>query len=87
MGTEPPQPLLWFHQGLTYHADYDAVLDAHIVQSIEAANVRTVVIEKESFFGTEARLSHFSLLAAHIYEHYELSLECGNFHIFKRLKS
>jgi hypothetical protein len=62
VGQEPPQPLVWFHPGLTYPTSYDAGLDRRIVAELERHGVRAVVIESVSFLGTEKRLSHFPLL-------------------------
>ena len=61
-GAEPPQPLLWFHRGLTYPTQYDEELDRRIVRELVRHRVRYVVVESVSFLGTEKRLSHFPLL-------------------------
>jgi hypothetical protein len=66
VGTEPPQPLVWFHQGLTYPRDYDAALDRRVVDALERNRVRLLVFERVSFLGTEKRLAHFPLLAAYL---------------------
>jgi hypothetical protein len=59
VGQEPPQPLLWFHRGLTYPEARDAALDRRIVAEIERRGVRTVVVERASWLGTKARLGDF----------------------------
>lgn len=61
-GAEPPQPLVWFHRGLTHPTQYDEELDRRIVGELVRHRVRYVVVESVSFLGTEKRLSHFPLL-------------------------
>jgi len=61
-GAVPPQPLVWFHRGLTYPTTYDVELDRRIVRELERHGVRYLVYESVSFLGTEKRLSHFPLL-------------------------
>ena len=65
-GAMPPQPLVWFHQGLTYPTQYDPALDRRVVEALERHGVRLVVIERVSFMGTERRLKHFPLLLAYV---------------------
>lgn len=65
-GVEPPQPLVWFHRGLTYPAEYDVELDRRVVRELRRHGVRYVVIERVSFLGTEKRLSHFPLLGQYL---------------------
>lgn len=65
-GVVPPQPLVWFHPGLTYPTAYDVELDRRIVRELERHGVRYVVIESVSFLGTEKRLSHFPLLREYL---------------------
>jgi 4-amino-4-deoxy-L-arabinose transferase-like glycosyltransferase len=62
VGTSSPQPLLWFHKGLTYPQKYDEQLDAWIVDSLKKAKVDTIVMEEVSWFTTASRLNDFPLL-------------------------
>lgn len=62
----PPQPLVWFHPGLTYPTRYDEALDRRVVSDLERHGVRLVVIERVSFLGTEKRLGHFPQLRAYL---------------------
>jgi hypothetical protein len=66
VGVEPPQPLVWFHRGLTYPRTYDVELDRRIVRELERHGVRYVVLERVSFLGTEKRLSQLPLLGAYL---------------------
>lgn len=66
VGAPPPQPLLWFHPGLTYPRGGDPRLDRWIVAELERRGVSTVVLEEVSWFGTDRRLADFPRLAAWI---------------------
>ena len=65
-GKIPPQPLLWFHRGLTFPKDGDSELDAWIVGALEKNKVDMVVLEEVSWFGTYITLKRFPLLAQYI---------------------
>lgn len=82
-GQEPPQPLLWFHPGLTYPHRYDAELDRRVVDGLERHGVRYVVLESVSFLGSEKRLSHFPLLRAYL-ERFRAARRFGIFEILER---
>lgn len=62
VGVPSPQPLLWFHPGLTYPRGGDPGLDRWIVRELERHGVATVVLEEVSWLGTEPRLDDFPLL-------------------------
>jgi uncharacterized membrane protein SirB2 len=84
LGVPSPQPLVWFHEGLTYpSADHDdPSLDAWIVSDLKENQVRVVVIEQESHFHTERRLEDFPLLQAYLAEHFELDETIGIFELY-----
>ncbi len=84
LGVPSPQPLVWFHEGLTYPgADhYDPGLDAWLVSDLEKNQVRVVLIEQESHFHTERRLEDFPLLQTYLDEHFELDETIGIFEIY-----
>lgn len=84
VGTPSPQPLLWFHKGLTYPAVYSEPLDRKIVHSLEEHGVSHIVLERESFFGTQARLDDFPHLKRFIAEEFTLSESIGIFQIHRR---
>jgi len=44
-GTNPPQPILWFHQGLTHSKENNAELDEWVVSSLIKNKISAVVIE------------------------------------------
>lgn len=78
-----PQPLLWFHKGLTYPAYYDKSIDNWIVQSLKKNNVKIIVIEKYSWFGTEERLRDFPLLISYIEKNFIGVNQIGIFSIYR----
>lgn len=80
----PPQPLLWFDEGLTYPREYDPVIDRRIVKSLEENNVDTIVLEEESFWGTEKRLGHFPLLKSYIDGKFEKVKQFGIFAVHEK---
>jgi hypothetical protein len=57
-----PQPLLWFHRGLTYRLGGDPALEDRILRALARAGIRTVVFEEPSWHGTETRLADFPRL-------------------------
>ncbi|MFP3938985.1 MAG: hypothetical protein ACLF0P_01640 [Thermoanaerobaculia bacterium] len=69
LGRPSPQPLLWFHPGLTYPRDDGPVrraLDRRLVASLADRGVETVVLERTSWLGTAARLADFPLLRGYL---------------------
>ncbi|MFN0054069.1 MAG: ArnT family glycosyltransferase [Planctomycetales bacterium] len=85
LGQPSPQPLLWFHKGLTYPEEYDETLDRWIVESLKARNVELVVLQEDSWFGTSAELlDDFPRLYQMIDEEFELLKVIGSFEVRKR---
>ncbi len=78
-----PQPLLWFHKGLTYPYSYDKSLDNWIVESLKKNNVKIIVIEESSWFGTEERLRDFPLLISYIEKNFIGVNKIGIFSIYR----
>jgi hypothetical protein len=94
LGVAPPQPIPWFHRGLTYPKDYAADIDRWIVDSLKSAEIRTVVVELESFrpeLGTSApahsaplELGDFPLLGQYMSGEFEQKREIGFFAIYEK---
>ncbi len=82
LGKEPPQPLLWFHKGLTYPQNYSAALDRWIVSDLQRHGVKIVVIERVSFMGTRSRLGDFKLLSSYIKENFVKKESVGIFDVY-----
>lgn len=79
-----PQPLLWFHQNLTYPFDYDADLDQWVIDDLIQNEVGIVVLEQQSFSGTNERLNHFPRLESFIDQEFDRVATIGNFLILER---
>jgi len=77
-----PQPLVWFHPGLTYSKKYDPVLDDWVVSNLEKNDVRIIIIEQESWFNTKDRLADFPLMETFISENFAIEKQIGNFIIY-----
>jgi len=82
LGVPSPQPLVWFHPGLTYSKIYDPELDAWIVSDLKENQVRIIVIEEYSWFLTEERLDDFPQLKSFITDHFIIDQQIGNFIIY-----
>lgn len=79
-----PQPLLWFDPALTYNPQANKALDERIVESLNAAHVDVIIIERVSWLGTEMRLQDFPLLAEYMRTKFSLLKTIGNFDILGR---
>ena len=82
LGVPSPQPLVWFHPGLTYSKIYDPELDAWIISDLKENQVRIIVIEENSWFLTEERLDDFPQLKSFITDHFIIDQQIGNFIIY-----
>ncbi|MBN8548959.1 MAG: hypothetical protein J0M12_06565 [Deltaproteobacteria bacterium] len=80
-GKPSPQPLLFFHRGLTYPPEYDVAVDSWIVESLIANQVGVVVLEQKSFFGTAKRLADFPLLESFLSSNFSEYRQIGPFKI------
>jgi hypothetical protein len=83
-GRTPPQPLLWFHQGLTYPRDPTPWLDRLLVQSLHERRVEYVVLESVSLRGTDKQLAHFPALDRYLRGGFEPVREFGIFRVLRR---
>ena len=70
LGRPSPQPLLWFHKGLTFPRKYDGQLDAEIVSSLIKNNVRIVVFEEVSWMNSFATLKSFPRLDRYLHKRF-----------------
>ncbi len=82
-GQPAPQPLLWFHKGLTYSTKYDEELDRSIVSALQRSGIKTVVIEQVSFFGTQPRLDDFPQLKHYIHGQFRHVRNIGLFELWE----
>ncbi len=84
LGSPSPQPVLWFHKGLTYPGNYDPSLDEWIVKDLKKNKVEIVVQEDCSWSGNEEMLNSFSLLKKFLKENFEKTSHIGIFSIYKK---
>lgn len=80
----PPQPLVWFHHGITFPKDYDESLDLAIVQALREADVRTAVVEEVSFIGTHLTLPELPHLEDFLRNEFRVSARYGIFEVLER---
>ncbi|MFH1772554.1 MAG: hypothetical protein ABH872_07025 [Candidatus Omnitrophota bacterium] len=79
-----PQPLVWFHRGLTYPFDYDVKVDNWIVGGLKNNSIEFIIIEEDSFIGSQKRLSHFPELARYISSKFTKDRSFGIFSVYRR---
>jgi 4-amino-4-deoxy-L-arabinose transferase-like glycosyltransferase len=82
-GVPSPQPILWFHKGLTYPNQYDPDLDQTIVNSLKKNHVRFIVVERPpGSLRSPGILNDFPLLEDYLTKHYRKTAKFGMFEIF-----
>jgi hypothetical protein len=85
VGEISPQPLLWFHRGLTYPLSDNSRLDRRIVDSLEQNAVEIVVLQKEAWFGTASeQIAHFPILDAYVRDGFTLVSDAGSFEVRRK---
>jgi hypothetical protein len=84
LGVSSPQPLLWFHPGLTYPHGGDPALDRRIVVSLQDHGVDTVVIERKSWIGKGEILEDFPKLREWIDSGFQRVGSIGIFDLYER---
>jgi 4-amino-4-deoxy-L-arabinose transferase-like glycosyltransferase len=82
VGSPSPQPMLWFHKGLTYPSEYLKSLDQKIVDSLRKHGVQKVVFEVAGFFDSSSRLADFPLLKQFIADEFFVDREIGIFTVY-----
>jgi hypothetical protein len=85
-GVPSPQPLLWFHEGVTYSRRANADLDRRIVADLRRNDVAVFVLEQVSWFNTGDRLSHFPETKAYVTTAFKKVGEIGTFSIYERIE-
>jgi hypothetical protein len=87
-GVPSPQPVLWFHEGVTYpKGAYDAALDRWVVDDLRRNNVRVVVIEQVAWFNTGKRLDAFPQMKAYIYNNFVRIGQIGIFALYGKAQA
>ncbi len=82
-GKNSPQPLLWFHKGLTYSGKYDEKLDKWIVDSLVKNSIDTVIFEEASWFGSYRTMDDFPLLKSYIFGNFARQGGIGIYNIYR----
>ncbi|MCK9604009.1 MAG: glycosyltransferase family 39 protein [Candidatus Omnitrophica bacterium] len=82
LGVPSPQPLLWFHKGLTYHAIYEPELDNWIVRDLVKNKVRIIVIEENPLYNA---LNDFRQLDEFVAADFREAKKIGLFHIYEKI--
>ena len=85
-GVPSPQPLLWFHEGVTYARGANADLDRWIVADLRRYDVKVFILEKVSWFNTGDRLNHFPQTKAYVTTAFNKVGEIGSFSIYERIE-
>jgi hypothetical protein len=83
LNVTPPQPLLWFHSGLTYAVDYSPELDLRVVRALKDNDVRTIVLEEDNFL-RRTHLEDFPELRSFIEQRFDLDRRIGIFSVYHR---
>jgi hypothetical protein len=83
-GVPSPQPVLWFHDGVTYLREDTAELDEWIVRDLRRNQVRVFVLEQVAWFNSGERWSHFPRFRAYIREQFTPAGKIGSFSVYER---
>ncbi len=86
LGVPSPQPLLWFHEGVTYSREANADLDERIVVALKRNRVSIFIREQAAWFDTEERLNDFPELQAFIRTEFQKVGEVGIFTVYERYR-
>jgi hypothetical protein len=82
-----PQPLLWFHKGLTYPQTYDPQIDRWIADSLAANEVKTALVEENAWWGDARKTleEDFPLVQQFLLENFVQHDPIGPFRIYERI--
>jgi hypothetical protein len=84
LGVPSPQPLLWFHEGVTYSRGADADLDMRIVAALKRNRVGIIVLEQASWFDTGQRLADFPEVQKFLRSEFEKVGAIGIFSVYEK---
>lgn len=83
LGVPSPQPLLWFHKGLTFNNTNRTFIDEKIVEGLSSNEIKVIVLSSAGTPGTENLLKEFPKYEKAIAEDYEQVATYGIFQIYK----
>lgn len=87
LGVPSPQPLLWFHQGVTFSGEDNRWLDRKVRRALEQSQVEIVVLEQVSWFNTGKRLDKFPETKAYIFTNFTPVERIGTFLVYRKRHS
>jgi hypothetical protein len=79
-----PQPLLWFHEGVTYSRGANGDLDRRIVADLRRNRVGIFIREQAAWFDTGQRLDDFPRLKTYLRTEFRKVGEIGMFSIYEK---
>jgi hypothetical protein len=84
LGAPSPQPLLWFHRGVTYSAEANSDLDQWIVRDLKRHGVGLIILEQVSWFNTGDRLADFPSMQAYLRTGFSKMGQIGIFSVYRK---
>ena len=78
-----PQPLLWFHKGLTYHVLYNANLDKWVVDDLKKNMVKIIILEDKPAYNYYI-LNDFPQVKSYINDNFVKTKQLGIFNIYEK---
>jgi 4-amino-4-deoxy-L-arabinose transferase-like glycosyltransferase len=83
LGVPSPQPLLWFHKGLTFNNSNRQLIDEMIVEGLISNDIEIIVLSSAVTPGSENLLKEFTNYERVIAEDFEQIAAYGIFQIYK----
>ena len=80
----PPQPLLWFHEGVTYSREDNSDLDKWIVEDLRRNKVEIFVLEQVAWFNTVDRMKDFPQMTSYLRSDFVRIGQIGTFSIHEK---
>jgi hypothetical protein len=87
LGVPSPQPVLWFHDGVTYSRGANSDLDRWIVDDLERNNVTLFVLEQVSWFNTGQRWGDFPAMRAYVRSNFTRVDQIGPFSVYEKVRA
>jgi hypothetical protein len=84
LGQPSPQPLLWFHESVTYPRKGSPYLDRRIVEDLKRNDVKVFVLEQVAWFNTGDRLEAFPVMEEYLRSEFVKLGEIGTFSIHEK---
>jgi hypothetical protein len=85
LGVPSPQPVLWFHEGVTYNRASNGELDRRIVRDLESNHVRIFVLEQVAWFNTGDRFDDFPRMKAYLMENFTRAGQIETFSVYEKV--